>query len=286
MGEIRFVPGGMVTGIGSVPHGDAATAVEVVMAKLKDCPFWPQLPKKSHLEGMTPQYVEGFPALTPGEEGKGPVVNTDDAGVAQLEQFYEKVFSGKVEEFGLSEERAEGYWAFEKALDEAGVGSARYLKAHITGPVTMATSLKSPDGREIVNSDAFREAVASFMAQKALWQVKRLEKHGLPIIVFLDEPVMEVFGSAFSTLNEEMVLALWEPTLTAMREAGALTGIHCCGNTDWGLLFRSGTDIVNFDAFHFLDKMLLYPKEAEEFMEKGGAIAWGGWCRLRKRPTR
>ena len=36
-----------------------------------------------------------------------------------------------------------------------------------------------------------------------------------------------------------------------------------------------GTDIVNFDAYHFLDKITLYAEQAQKFMEHGGALAWG-----------
>ncbi len=34
-------------------------------------------------------------------------------------------------------------------------------------------------------------------------------------------------------------------------------------------------DIVNFDAFAFMDKMVLYPEEVRSFLNRGGTLAWG-----------
>jgi hypothetical protein len=34
-------------------------------------------------------------------------------------------------------------------------------------------------------------------------------------------------------------------------------------------------DIVNFDAFGFMDKVLLYPDDIKRFFGRGGALAWG-----------
>ena len=267
-----FQPRGLATGIGSLPHRDPARAVAAVLNALPRCPFWPQLPQRSPLEGMTQQYLEGMPCLRERPTGD-PVA--DPAAVEELATYYESLLLDSPEAFGLSRERAPGFYALEEALVQPALGAVEYLKAHITGPVTLATSLKDGAGREVLHDDSLRGAVASLLAAKALWQVRRLARFGVPVIVFLDEPVMEVYGSAYSTLNRELVLELWQPTLESLAQAGALSGIHCCGNTDWGLLFESGTDIVNFDACHFLEKMLLYPAQVQGFLERGGALAWG-----------
>ena len=267
-----FQPRGLATGIGSLPHRDPSQAVAAVLKALPRCPFWPQLPRRSPLEGMTLQYLEGMPCLREYPD-RDPVA--DPGAVEELAGYYETLLAGGLEPFALSRERAPGFYAFEEALVQSLPGTVAYLKAHITGPVTLTTSLKDATGREVLHDDSLRGAVASLLAAKALWQVRRLQRFGVPVILFLDEPVMEVYGSAYSTLSRELVMELWQPVLEGVAEAGALSGIHCCGNTDWGLLFESGTDIVNFDSFHFLEKMLLYPGQAQPFLEGGGTIAWG-----------
>ncbi|MFU8858204.1 MAG: hypothetical protein ACNA8S_14515 [Deferrisomatales bacterium] len=224
---------------------------------------------------MTLQYLEGFPGLRSRGEGRDPSVDTGPEGLAEVEAFYARVLEADPAPFALSRERAPGFYALEAALVQSAPPGLRYVKGHVTGPVTLATSLKGLDGRDLLHDDTFREVVGAHLAQKALWQARRLARFGAPVVLFLDEPVMEVFGSAYSTLSREAVQALWAPALEGLAAEGVLTGIHCCGNTDWPVLFESGTSIVNFDAFHFLEKMLLYPEALARYLGAGGVLAWG-----------
>lgn len=268
-----FNPRGMATGIGSLPHVSPEAAVDAVLKSLPECPFWPQLPKLGPQEGMTLQYLAGFPGV---REVKGVLhIDTGEEGQAELTAFYEKILDGETWVSALPQDRAEGYYAFEKKIRSGVDDSARYLKGHIVGPVTLASSLKDSRGREITHDQPFSEAVTAHLAANAVWQVERLSSLGRPVIIFLDEPVMEVYGSAYSSLDEDAVMALTKPILDALSQKGALSGIHCCGNTDWALLLRSGADIVNFDAYEYLERMLLFPKEVETFLQAGGALAWG-----------
>jgi hypothetical protein len=272
--RLSFLAGCLATGIGSLPYVQATEAVATVLRHLPEIPFWPQLPRRTPLEGMTLQYLEGFPAARDPGGGRDPIVETGEAGMAEVEAFYGRALGGEPEAFAVSAGRAPGLYLLEEALVQA-AHPPRAVKGHVTGPVTLASSLRDPAGREIAYDDTFREVVATFVARKARWQADRLARFEAPVIVFLDEPVMEVFGSAYSGLTVEIVEALWGPSLETLREAGALSGIHCCGNTDWELLFRSGVDIVNFDAFHYLEKMLLYPEALARYLQGGGILAWG-----------
>lgn len=246
-----------------------------MIQRLPQFPFWPQLPRRCRLEGMTLQYLEGFPALRRGRKGCDCVVDTGEESLEELETFYAKVISGDPGPFAVSPERAPGFYALEDSLVQCRPPELKYLKGHVTGPVTLCSSLKDKNGREILHEETFREAVASLVAQKSLWQARRLSKFGVPAVIFLDEPVMEVYGSAYSVLSREMVLSLWRPAVEALRADGVLVGIHCCGNTDWSVLFESGVNIVNFDAYHYLEKMLLYPEDVSRYLNTGGVLAWG-----------
>ena len=59
------------------------------------------------------------------------------------------------------------------------------------------------------------------------------------------------------------------------RDKDILIGLHCCGNTDWSMMFGSKVDIVSFDAYGFGDKLILYPEEIKRFTERGGFLAFG-----------
>ncbi len=271
----EFQPAGLATGIGSLPHRRADQALDAVLRWLPEAPFWPQLPRRSPWEGMTLQYLEGFPGLRTRGEGADPIVDTGEGGLGELESFYAHVLSDDLEPFKLSRTRAPGFYALEERLVQSPPRQLRFVKGHVTGPVTLASSLKDGEGREITYDEGFREAVASLVAQKARWQVRRLGRFGVPVILFLDEPVMEVFGSAYSGLSREMVLGMWKPAVDALAGEEVVLGVHCCGNTDWGLLFEAGVNVVNFDAYHYLEKMLLYPVEVARYLASGGVLAWG-----------
>jgi hypothetical protein len=41
------------------------------------------------------------------------------------------------------------------------------------------------------------------------------------------------------------------------------------------MLMETQVDIINFDAFGYMETMLIYKKEVEAFLERGGILAWG-----------
>jgi hypothetical protein len=52
-------------------------------------------------------------------------------------------------------------------------------------------------------------------------------------------------------------------------------GLHCCGNTNWGMLLKANIDILSIDAYQYGENLAMYPEELSEFLRKGGSIAWG-----------
>jgi hypothetical protein len=66
----------IATGIGSFPHGDEGKVFPLILKHFQEVPFWPQLPKRSFLEGMVVQYSQGFPSLRWDEKGQRVWVDT------------------------------------------------------------------------------------------------------------------------------------------------------------------------------------------------------------------
>jgi len=56
---------------------------------------------------------------------------------------------------------------------------------------------------------------------------------------------------------------------------GGIAGVHVCANTDWSLVLNSSVDIVNFDAYSYFDRFVLYADDIKRFVNRGGIIAWG-----------
>jgi hypothetical protein len=55
----------------------------------------------------------------------------------------------------------------------------------------------------------------------------------------------------------------------------ATVGVHCCGNTDWPVLLKSGVDVINYDAFNYMDTPFYFREEVRAFVARGGRIVPG-----------
>ena len=151
----------------------------------------------------------------------------------------------------------------------------RFVKGAVTGPLTAGISFKDETGKDIVHNDVLFDAVVKGLAMKAAWQIQELGKFGKPVIIFIDEPAMESLGSAFCAVSSEVVAEKLNEIIDTIHESGGIAGIHCCGNADWPMIFNTKVDIVNFDAFAYMDKVMLYPQDIRKFLGRGGTLAWG-----------
>jgi hypothetical protein len=266
----------IATGIGSIPLTDPDKATLMALHYLPEAPIWPQLPQRSFLEHFCVQYSEGFPAVLIDKTNERIWFDTSHDLSTDLERFYERYLAKDVEHFKISEEYAAGFYAFVGDLMKNGPPPrARFLKGHCTGPLTFGITVKDHAGKDIVYNDMLFDAITKGLAMKAAWQVRVLKQFGLPVIIFVDDPAMYALSSGLYSLSADMVSDKLREIIAMVRDEGGISGIHCCGNADWPLLFRSGVDIVSFDASSYLDKVLLYPSEIREFYSRGGNLAWG-----------
>ena len=157
-----------------------------------------------------------------------------------------------------------------------GMTSAPYLKGQIVGPVTMGLGLKDERDRLLIHDPELLDAVIKGLAGQGLSQMEHLAALGKKTLLFIDEPSLSGYGSAFTPLSRSEVLDILGETIRLIREkSDALIGLHCCGNTDWSLLLSLDLDLINLDAFAYGEAFLLYPREIRTFLEQDRAIAWG-----------
>ncbi|MFZ5997609.1 MAG: hypothetical protein ACOYW7_08990 [Nitrospirota bacterium] len=256
------------TGIGSLPHRDAEEACELVLRTF-DIPFWPQLPKVSFRESMTIQYAEGMPYLRIDEKNQTASIMRDASD--ELERFYESYTD--TTRIAISEDYAAGLSAFLRAIK-----GRRFplLKGHVTGPVTFTLGIKDQDGRLIFFDEELREIASMLLKAKIRWQISVLKQHADGAIIFIDEPILSALGSSsYLGVDTGEVLRLLRESCTAIHAAGGISGIHCCGRADWPLVFESGVNIINFDAFEYFDSIAMYRDEIGRFLRGGGFLAWG-----------
>lgn len=265
---------GLATGIGSLPHKEAEGALDLIFKYLPEVPFWPQLPKRDHREGMVQQFSEHLPFLR--AQGRDVVYSVKDVSDEELETFYEHVIAQDQDYFQISQDYSQGIRAFVQRLEKADLSKISFLKCNVTGPFTFAASFKDEKGVSLLHDPVFLQACFKGLAMKALWQIKLLRKFGKKIIVFIDEPYLGCFGSAYTPLNRPDVIAGLGELAMDLKAEDVLLGVHCCGNTDWSIFTDTqGIDIINFDAYGYLDKVVLYADNIKGFLRRGGILCWG-----------
>jgi hypothetical protein len=266
--------------IGSLPVADHNEALDLVFASTPQIPLWVQLPIFQE-EGMLPQFMPGMPGLVKMED-RWRVDNGSDAFAPELTRFYEDYLQAAEDEtalvksrFALAPDVARGFHVFMERVGRL-ASPLLAVKGQVTGPVTFGLGLKDRQDRPVFYDLDARDAAVKLLALKAAWQVGRLKTLGVPVIVFVDEPALAGYGSSelISISGEEIGAALNE-VFDAIHKAGGLAGIHVCANTDWGLLLASAVDVVNFDAYGYADRFLLYAEQVRSFLARGGLIAWG-----------
>ena len=263
---MAFEGQGRATGAGSLPFTDVSEALNVMFASSPDLPYWPQLPQLSLNEGMNEQVSEGMPGLTV-REGKRVIVMDDDFFVA-VEELFANHESGNTDAGAISPEYGAALEPFFAAVKDHPADEA---KAQISGPVTFGMSILDEEGTPILYNDVLCEVVVKHLALKARWLAARIRQAGKRPVVFVDEPFLASFGTPFFGWSKERV----QEVLRATYPADAVTGSHCCSNTDWNIFLDGGADIVSFDAFEFADNFMAYKSEIAQFIERGGTIAWG-----------
>ncbi|MDD5427836.1 MAG: methionine synthase [Candidatus Omnitrophica bacterium] len=261
------------TGIGSVPFRDPKAACDVIFDNFPSIPFWPQLSRLSYLENMYVQYSENIPGIVVDEIKKTVHVDTADI-MGDIEKVYGKYLDGDVDFFGISEKYAAGFYEFlrRKAFLPK---ETKFVKGHITGPISYAMTLTNQNKESIFYNKDLVEVLTKVLAMKARWQIRQLKKLSPNVIIFLDEPYLISFGSGYVMMDQALASGILEEVAGAVKEEGALCGVHCCGNTDWSFLLQRGIDIINFDAYNFTKEFLLYAAELKGFFERGSAVAWG-----------
>lgn len=276
MFEFPFSRSWTATGIGSVPFLNIQETCQRIFHLLPHIPFWPQFVRRDFREDMNIQFSEGLPFLQIDHEKHSLCVDQSLDRETQLISFYDHFLADDIDHFAISKTFAPGLYALVELLDGVSEGKDGLVKGQSVGPVTFASGIPGPNGKPILHSRELLDACTQGLAIKALWQAKKLAASGRKPILFLDEPSLSGFGSAFSSLDREEVIRVLRMVIDYLKERmDLLIGIHCCGNTDWGMLLEAGPDIINFDAFSFLDYFLLYPREIAAFLKGGGGIAWG-----------
>lgn len=269
----KFQPNGLATVIGSFPHRDAEAACDLVFKYLPEAPAWPQLPRRDFKENMCVQYSPGMPALVLDPDEERIFFQVDESLLGQLEGFYRRVIEDDLEFFGLADDYAAGFGVFLDYLK--GGKTFAYLKGCVTGPITFGLTITDQNRKPSLYHPELADAVTKTLTMRARWQARRLNPFCRRVIIFIDEPYLSSIGSAVVSLREKDVVEKLNEVIEGIHREGAIAGIHCCANTDWAMLMKTNVDIISFDAYGYAKNLLLYGLQLRQFLDRGGALAWG-----------
>ena len=259
---LALLPRGAITGIGSLPHTQMELALQMALAV--DVPYLPQLPAQNPAELMVPAALEGLPGLDAGEDGACIVdLGAWEAGRAALD--------ARIDEAVRSARAAAR--ALRPFLWEVKERMLAFAKAQLAGPATVRWSSRLSSGEPLSSHPGLDAQVFRLLLVRSLALVQAVRAAGATAVFYLDEPGLY----ALDTTDPAHLAVLTELRLlvAALRQQGALVGLHCCGNTRWSALLDLGVDLLSFDVRLSLDAVLEEPRAVRRFLDRGAAFSLG-----------
>jgi len=247
------LPVGLATGIGSLPHVDPDDAVELVLRHMPRLPFVPTLPARSPRETMLGQAVAGVAGVHIADDGS---LEVDHRALDPEAPLGDRDFTTDA-------------WAGLRAFLCALSDREGAVKLQLTGPVTFGIALHLAG----VDADlAFRVAGAAVRARAhALLALLEARLPQAQALVMVDEPGLSGLVTPGYPITVDVAVDLVSETL-AILETGAVTGLHCCERSDWGLVLGTGPQVLSVP----LDAGLLdVAGTLAAFLDRGGWVAWG-----------
>ena len=253
--DLQALHPGLATSIGSLPHLDAGEATAAVLRLHPDLPAAPQLPRRSPAESMLAQVAVGVSGVDVRPDGSLVV---DGHALDHLDPTVVRPPDLRRAQFG-------GLRAFLRAVR----GRVQPLKIQLTGPVTFGLALVKAG---VPAARAFPVAEAAVGAHAAkLVRAVRAAAPEAPLLAFVDEPGLTALATGGLPLSSDDTTDLLSGTL-AVLEPDAITGVHCCGPTDWRVVTQAGPGVLSLPAAPWV---LESGGTIASFLEDGGWVAWG-----------
>jgi methionine synthase II (cobalamin-independent) len=244
---------GTASAVGSLPHRHVDAAVAVALAASPDLPSAPSLPRLDPREGMIAQGLWGMRGVTIDDLGRVAVEGPPDPG----DPF--------VDGCGIDGPAFGGLRAF--------LARNRHrtapMKLQVTGPLTLGMALMRA-GTDSDRAFAAASAAVRLRARAMVEEATRIS----PLtrkFVFVDEPGLVELSRADGPLAPDAAVDLVSGALAAVEDV-AVTGLHCCGETDWRLALATGPQIISLPVGAGVTD---HAGALGQHLDAGGWVAWG-----------
>jgi hypothetical protein len=228
---------------------------------------------------MWVQYTEGLPRFKALPEAQLYFFDTTGDPLPEIEAFYEEFLrqtaGEKSETFHIGPEYAAGLHCWLDRIRASG-RKLPVAKVQVTGPLSFALTVTDETRKPIFFHPLFKDVAVKGVVVKALWLIEAVRALADRVLVFVDEPILSAYGSsAMMTVSRNDVVETLDEVFNAIWEAGAVPGVHCCGNTDWGMLAETVVGVINFDAVDYAETLAIFGPQLDAFLKRGGVLAWG-----------
>lgn len=267
---VQLLPRCGTSGIGSLPHTQLELGLQ--MALQQDIPYLPQLPGGNATEFMIAAALERLPGLEVDADG-GVVIDADRWKGARdaFELELEGALSSR--ELASFEPTPQGCRAWNPFLFEIEARKLALAKVQLAGPATVRWVAKTTMGDVASDVASLDRQIYRLILARSLAMVRRVRRAGATPLCFLDEPGLYALDR--SDARHVMVLQELRLLIVALQNEGALVGLHCCSNTDWGALLDLGLNLISVDARLSLDALLDSGEGLLRFFDGGGALSLG-----------
>lgn len=248
------LPVGAPTSVGSLPHVDRDAAIAFVLERNPELPAAPTTPAIEPLEQMIPQATWGIHGVSTASDG---TLSVADPAVLDPE--------APIGDPGLSGRPYESWRRFLDAVS----GRTEPIKLQLTGPITLSLAL----GQAGVPIDLAASVAGGAVTQRVghLLDLADQRAPGTPVLLVLDEPGLVGGLRPGLPLEADGIIDLLSGVLAAA-EGRAVTGVHCCGPTDWRLVLQAGPGLLSLPVGADVTGSA---GALGSFLERGGWVAWG-----------
>lgn len=281
---IPFQPCGAATGIGSLPYMDPSTALMLIGEHMPEIPHWPQLPLRGRREHFCHQFLQ--PLVDSGllcvEEDRRFMDASRQKMADRLTRFYEWCLPAQsgderfLSRFMPPTDAAAGFYAFSNKVNSGGLIPGGYVKGQIAGPLSVGLALNDHTGRPAYYHDDLRDVLVRTLSLGARCQATALRQTGHTPIIFVDDPAISAWGSRLHlALERQVIISDLDTIFDAIQSAGAVCGLHACQAIDWSLVLSTRIQILSVDAYRYGTSLKAHVQPLEQFLAKGGVVAWG-----------